>query len=233
MLNGDARPWVETATHLGHELHQMCTMEYDARCKSASYIKKTTSIRETFDFAWPEQKLSALSIYAGGMYGFALRDLFGQRAESAFKCWDTAVKLSWDCVPRSCHRWLVDRVLSGSLPSSRQNHLVMYAGFYRRLHTFSVAEVREIVYYCGADMRSNTARNISRICADLELEVATVTPEVVRLAWQSEAGLPDDQWKVESLRDMLEQWLELKASGVEEEEHGRLLSHYIHTLCEM
>jgi hypothetical protein len=233
LLNGDALPWVDTATHLGHELHQQCTMEYDARCKRASFIEKTTSIRETFNFARPEQKLSAISIYAGGMYGFALWDLFGPRAESAFKCWDTAVKLCWDCVPRSCHRWLVDSLLAGGQPSSRQNHMAMYVGFYRRLHTSSVAEVREMVFYCGADMRSNTARNISRICAELKLTVATVTPEAVRLAWQPRAGLPDDLWKVESLRDMLEQWLELKSSGVEEEEHGRLLSHYIHTLCEM
>ena len=68
MLNSDALPWVETATHLGHELHQQCTMEYDARCKRANFIEKTTSIRETFNFARPEQKLSAISIYAGGEF---------------------------------------------------------------------------------------------------------------------------------------------------------------------
>ena len=60
-----------------------------------------------------------------------------------------------------------------------------------------------------------------------------VTPEAVRLAWQPRVGLPDDLWKVDSLRGMLEEWLELKSSGVEEEEYGRTLSHYIHTLCEM
>ena len=53
------------------------------------------------------------------------------------------------------------------------------------------------------------------------------------LSRQPRAGLPDDLWKVDSLRAMLEEWLELKSSGVEEEEHGRLLSHYILTLCEM
>ena len=141
MLNGDALPWVETATHLGHELHQQCTMEYDGKCKRANYINNkranyinnkmakyinnTITLRETFDFARPEQKLSAISVYAGGLYGFALWDLYGPRAESAFKCWDMAVKLSWDCAPRSCHRWLVDSLLAGCLPSSRQNHLAM------------------------------------------------------------------------------------------------------------
>ena len=158
VLNGDALPWVETATHLGHELHQQCNMEYDAKCKRASYIDKTTTIRETFDFARPNQKRSAISIYTGGIYGFAMWDLYGQRAESAFKCWDTADQLSSDYVPRSCHRWLVESLLSGGLPSSRQRHLDMYAGFYHRLHTSSVPEVREMAYYCLADMRLSSLR---------------------------------------------------------------------------
>ena len=76
VLNGDVLPWVETATHLGHELHQLCNMEYDTKCKRASFIQKTTNIREMFDFARPEQKLSAISVYAGGIYGFALWDLY-------------------------------------------------------------------------------------------------------------------------------------------------------------
>lgn len=37
VINGAA---LETATHLGHELHQQCTMDYDAKCKKASYIQK-------------------------------------------------------------------------------------------------------------------------------------------------------------------------------------------------
>ena len=74
-------------------------------------------------------------------------------------------------------------------------------------------EVREMAYYCLANIGSINARNISRICAELYLEVATVTPEAMRLAWQPQAGLPDDLWKVDSLRAMLEEWLDLKSSG--------------------
>ena len=66
-----------------------------------------------------------------------------------------------------------------------------------------------MAYFCLADMRSNTARNIIRICAELELKVATVTPEAVRLALQPRAGLPDDLWMVDNLRDMLKEWLDL------------------------
>ena len=78
-------------------------MGFDAKCKRAQYIDKTTTIRETFSDARPEEKLAAINVYAGGLYGFALWDLYSPAAESAFKCWDTAVKLSWECVPRSCH----------------------------------------------------------------------------------------------------------------------------------
>ena len=74
-LNGDSLPWVETADHLGHKLHQTCTMDYDARCKRAQYIDKTTTLRETFSYARPEEKLLALSTYAGGLYGYALWNL--------------------------------------------------------------------------------------------------------------------------------------------------------------
>ena len=100
-------------------MHQQCTMEYDTKCKRASYINKTTTLRETFNFSRPAQKLSATSVSARGMYGFALWDLYGQRAESVIKCWDTAVKLSRDCVLRTCQRWLVDILLAGGLPYSR------------------------------------------------------------------------------------------------------------------
>ena len=74
-LNGNVLPWVETADHLGHKLHQTCTMEFDARCKRAQYIDKTTTLREMFSYARPEEKLSALNVYAGGLYGYALWDL--------------------------------------------------------------------------------------------------------------------------------------------------------------
>ena len=46
-------PWVEHATHLGHELHQLCNMEYDANIKRAQFIEASVQIGETFRFARP------------------------------------------------------------------------------------------------------------------------------------------------------------------------------------
>ena len=36
LLEGRELPWVESATHLGHELHQSGTMEHDAKIKRES-----------------------------------------------------------------------------------------------------------------------------------------------------------------------------------------------------
>ena len=38
-LCGQDLPWVKHATHLGHELHQTCSMEYDANMKLAESLR--------------------------------------------------------------------------------------------------------------------------------------------------------------------------------------------------
>ena len=45
-------PFVTTASHLGHEIHQLVDMEYDANLKRIRFIDQSTSIREAFSFAW-------------------------------------------------------------------------------------------------------------------------------------------------------------------------------------
>ena len=72
-------PWVEHANHLGHHLHQMCTMEYDVKVKRAQFIETSVQIRETFSFAWPSEIMQAVHTYASHWYGAMLWDLFGDR----------------------------------------------------------------------------------------------------------------------------------------------------------
>ena len=47
-LCGRTLPWVERATHLGHELDQSGQMEYDAATKRAQFIAKSLEIRNCF-----------------------------------------------------------------------------------------------------------------------------------------------------------------------------------------
>ena len=37
-LNGKILPWVSSATHLGHEIHESGSMEYDSKVKRAKFI---------------------------------------------------------------------------------------------------------------------------------------------------------------------------------------------------
>ena len=69
ILSGKELPWVASATHLGHELHESGTMDYDIRVKRGEFISKSTDIRETFFFASPVEVLRAVKVFAGDMYG--------------------------------------------------------------------------------------------------------------------------------------------------------------------
>ena len=48
MLCGHDLPWVPSAVHLGHELHESGTMDHDAVIKRAQFIDKSVEIRITF-----------------------------------------------------------------------------------------------------------------------------------------------------------------------------------------
>jgi hypothetical protein len=209
----------------------MCNMDYDARCKRGAYIEKTTDIREMFKFARPAEKLSAISVYANTLYGYALWDLHGERAEAAFRCHRTAIKLSWD-VPRTTHRWIVSNLLNCGLASAREQHMAMYAGFFGRLRTSVVREVRMMATFCLSDMRTTTAKNIFRICDEFKLTIHSISPQSVKEAYQPHTVLPDDQWKLEVLREMLEERQKLREDG-RDREGEETLNFYISVLCEL
>jgi hypothetical protein len=50
-LDGKDLPWVESADHLGHTLHQMTNMEKDCQRASGKFIAKTLEIREQLALA--------------------------------------------------------------------------------------------------------------------------------------------------------------------------------------
>jgi hypothetical protein len=84
-LYGVELPWVESATHLGHELHQDAHQDFDCKCKRGQFIHNSTSIRETFKFAGPEQILQAVNIYCCDFYGSMLWDLYDDQAEQMYR----------------------------------------------------------------------------------------------------------------------------------------------------
>ena len=106
MLCGKDLPWVDTATHLGHELHSSGTMGHDSNVARARFIDQTVEVRQSFSFASPVEVVRALQVYCTSFYGSILWDLHSEGAKQFFNSWTTGIKLTWDC-PRAARTYLV------------------------------------------------------------------------------------------------------------------------------
>ena len=88
MLCGNQLPWVESAVHLGHELHESGTMDHDSVIKRAQFIEKSVEVRTMFEWASPTDVLKALKTYCSSFYGAMLWDLGGVCASHVYTAWD-------------------------------------------------------------------------------------------------------------------------------------------------
>ena len=158
-LSGTPLPWVSTATHLGHELHESGDMDYDTRIKRGQFISNSLDVRETFSFASPMEILVALKTYTCSFYGSNLWELGGQMAQQVYNSWGTAVKLAWS-VPRATRSYMVEHVLCPDLTSVRVDILSKYVGFFRSLRTSPSSEVSFMAHMVGRDLRTVTGRNL-------------------------------------------------------------------------
>ena len=104
-LHGKDLPWVETVQHLGHNLHQTCSMDVDCRRARAKFISKTVEVREQLSFANPKQILKAIQLYCSDAYGGMLWNLSSNVSEQFFKTWNTCVKLVYG-LPRNTFTYL-------------------------------------------------------------------------------------------------------------------------------
>ena len=96
-LCGNDLPWVSTAEHLGHTLHESGTMSQDTKVKRARFISDAVEIRETIKWASPVEILKALKVYCSSFHGCMIWDLGSNMASQLFNSWNTAVQLTWDC----------------------------------------------------------------------------------------------------------------------------------------
>ena len=158
-LDGKDLPWVKSADHLGHTLHQMTNMEKDCQRARGKFIAKTLEIREQLSFANPQQIMQAVQILSTDAYGSMLWDLGSAQAEQFFKCWNTCVKLVYD-VPRSTFTYLVEGFFAKGQPSLRNQVISRYSGFFRNLLKSPSKEVRVLARIVSSDPRSTTCVNL-------------------------------------------------------------------------
>ena len=84
-LDGQDLPWVESAAHLGHTLHQITNMEKDCQKARARFIDKTVQLREELSFANADQILKAVQVLCSDAYGSMLWRLGSDTSEQFFK----------------------------------------------------------------------------------------------------------------------------------------------------
>ena len=210
-LNNEDLPWVETASHLGHELHQMCDMEYDCKVKRAMFIDNSTDIRETFSFAHPDQILSAVNLYAGHFYGGMLWDFSGNRFNQLCNSWNICVKLAWD-VPRSTHTYLVDNLLGINHLSVKRQLLSRYTKFFRGLLKSKSNEVKLLSNIVARDVRSVTGKNLKYIENETGLDPWISTPADIRDTLPIKQTPEEDAWRLPLLCKLLYQRQEMSTN---------------------
>ena len=214
-LEGKQLPWVESAVHLGHVLHQSGTMEQDTRTKRAKFIDESVEVRETFGFASPSEVLRAVKLYVGSHYGSMLWELGSGMATQYFNAWTTCVKLAWQ-VPRATHTYFVENMLNCGLSSVREDTMTRYSRFVRGL---MMSPSREVAVMCGVarlDIRTTTGANIDLIRREKLVQQVNNVPG-------------EDMWRMKYLARLLSERGE--AYYQSEEEEVLRLSGLINSLC--
>ena len=229
LLAGRELPWVHTATHLGHELHESGNMEHDAKIKRAEFIDKSVEVRQTFKFASPAEILRALKIYCSSFYGAMLWDLTGEGASQVFNAWNTAVKLSWDC-PRDTRTYLVQQVLSCDETTARTDLLARYGKFFKSLRSSTSMEVATMANLVSRDIQSTTGKNLRLVEKSSGLSAWEASPVKLKEAIKKKETVTVediDLWRIPYLDKLLGRKQEVAYMGEDVEE----ISSQINSLC--
>jgi hypothetical protein len=197
-LCGRVLPWVASATHLGHEIHESGEMTYDSQVKRAQYIGKSVEVRDSFGFASPPEVLTALNLYCTSYYGcLAGWDLGSAAAAAYFSAQTVGIKLAWG-VPRATRTYLVQQCLAPGATSARAEVLARFTGFFTGLRNSPSPEVRTMALLAARDLRTTTGSNIRKVEEASGLSVWNSTTAQVRLAVKRNELVPvpaEDAWR--------------------------------------
>ena len=230
-LCGLPLPWVSTASHLGHELHESGEMRHDAIVKRAILISKSVEVRESFSFASPPSVLRALQIYCSSYYGsLAGWDLDGPEAKMFYGVWRLNILLSHN-LPRATHRYFLPLLAPGSV-SARGEIASRFVKFFRGLRSAPSHEVVTAALLLARDQRTMLARNITYIERLTGQDAWAASPDLVRsiaMGREAVAPAPEDAWRLPYLAKRLEQRQQLHSLGMDKEEES--VQQLIQSLC--
>ena len=217
-LCGHTLPWVKSAVHLGHELHESGNMDHDTVVKRAQFIDRSVEVRSMFGWAAPADILKVLKTYCSAFYGSMLWDLGGEKAGQVYRSWDTAVKLTWSC-PRWTRTYLLQQVLSCGEISARTEILSRYSKFCKGLRASVSPEVRVLFNLAARDLQSTTGKNIRFVQDQSRTDLWTVSPVTLKQELHSASLVvvpTQEEWKLKYLGTLITQLVEAKVHVQEE-----------------
>ena len=225
-LNGVDLPWVITASHLGHEMHQSASMEHHAKISRMKFITESTDVREMFRFGMPQQVISALRLYTTSFYGSMLFDLYGVEAQKIFRSWNTAVKLAWQ-VPRTTHSYLVENLLGKDSPSLRTAILSRFVKYFHGLTKCAGMETRSLAGLSQADARSTLGKNLRKITIETGKDPRWTAHASFRDSFKTIPVPDEDSWRIPLLSRLLDERREKETM----EEDTKSVEELIASLC--
>ena len=175
ILNGKELPWVSRCDHLGHTLTIEGTMSQDCVEKRAAFIDSAVKVKETFHFAHPIERISAVQTYCTSFYDSNLWRLRSPEVEGIYASWRTHVKLSWD-LPRNCHNYFISHVLAPHVWSVKSSLLSKFHNFFLGLLCSDTHEVSVMARIASRDIRSNFGSNVRLLHDETGLDPWVTTP---------------------------------------------------------
>ena len=203
-LNNQNLPFVKEALHLGHYLHESCSMDHDVQVKKAQFINTSVEIRDIFAFAEPTQVLTAVRVYASHYYGSMLWQLDSDLVGQFCRTWSTCVKLSYNC-PRSTRTWVVENLLATEFHTVQTELMARYVSFHKSLQKSASTEVSFLVEMSKEDERSTTSKNLHFIQDQTGLDpLKSNSAQIKNSAKKSD--IPEGQiWRISTLNYLLQE----------------------------
>ena len=201
-------------------------MDMDIKMKRADFIKNSTNIRSMFNFALPDQVLTAVSVYSAHFYGAMIWDLYGDMAGQVYRSWNTCVKLVWD-LPRSTHNFFVEHLLARDFCSFRKKLFTQYVRFLQRIRKSVSQEVRILSEVVANDVRSVTGNNCLKLAEEFSLDPWQDSPACFGKLYK-QYDVPDqDKWRLPLLSSLMKTKYEMAVC----DEDLETISGLIESLC--
>jgi hypothetical protein len=226
LLNGRPLPWLQSAVHLGHTLHQSLTMDADTKVRRAKFIASSVEVRNQFSFAHPLQVLKAVRFYSCDAYGSVLWRLDSDSASSYYKAYSSCLRRIWR-LPLNTFTYLVEGHLSSGLAPLRNLVIGRYPKFYCGLLSSPSPEVRMMAGAVAEDARTTTASNLAYLRALTGLDPVEAGGTAVRAALPVREVPVSEAWRV-GLLDVL---LRERSALEKDEGDTKRVTALISSLC--